>query len=144
MTYDEWEATVPAEMHTVPCWQVQAYRLGCFIAAAAEIDTEPLLADPRFVKAAAQLCDAAGSISPNLAEGYSRFSAAARIQFYEYAHGSASEATTRYFNARRKLDPALLPSRLALLGSISRLTLTMIQSERRKLRPPKPRKPREE
>ena len=139
MTYDEWEAAVPAEMRAEPCWQVQAYRLGCFAAAMADLDTEVLAADPRFVKAAAQLCDAAGSISPNLAEGYSRFSPAARIQFYEYAYGSASEAKTRYLNVQRKIDPALLTSRLAVLGGINRLILAMIRSARRKLPPRRPR-----
>jgi four helix bundle protein len=47
-----------------------------------------------------QLYEAVGSVSANLAEGYSRGTGKDRARFYEYALGSARESRDWYFKAR--------------------------------------------
>ena len=130
MTYDEWEATVPAEIKADLVWRVQAYRLGSYLAACADHDSRALATDARLVATAAQLFKAAGSVPANIAEGYSRLSTRDRVRYYEYALGSAAEARTWYVAMRDTLGAGPLAERVATLRSITRLLLTMIRSGR--------------
>jgi four helix bundle protein len=77
-----------------------------------------------------QLYRALGSISANLAEGYSRVSGRDRARFYEYALGSARESRDWYYKARHVLGQTVTSHRLALLTQIVRLLLTMIPQQR--------------
>lgn len=131
MTYDEWEATIPAGVRQDVIWKVQAYRLALFLAACAEDDTRAMNEDERFRQSGAQLCRAAGSVAANIAEGYPRQSGRDRIRYYEYALGSAAEVKVWYLNGRATLAPGVIEDRFALLRSITRLLLTMIRSARR-------------
>ena len=133
MTYEEWEATVPDDVKREPLWHVQAYRLALLLADGAELDTRGLRdgsSDPRFVKNAAQLCAAAGSVAANIAEGYPRRSGKDRCRYYEYALTSLAETKSWYLTVRRSIDPAVMTLRLATMRSISRLLLTMMRSAR--------------
>ena len=131
MTYDEWEAAIPAAVRQDVIWRVQAYRLALYLAACAEEDTGPMNADPRFSPTASQLSRAAGSVAANIAEGYPRRSAPDRIRYYEYALGSAAEVKVWYLYSRTALVPGSIDERFALLRSITRLLLTMIRTARK-------------
>jgi len=136
MTYEEWESTVPAAVKADVIWRVQAFRLGSFLAASADLDAESMADQPRLAKSAAQLSGAAASIAANIAEGYARLSPKDRIRYYEYALGSAGEAKSWYITLSRSLDPSRVDSRLAVLTSITRLLLKMIRSGRLQSLPP--------
>jgi hypothetical protein len=71
-----------------------------------------------------------GSISANLAEGYSRGTGKDRARFYEYALGSARESRDWYFKARHILGDTIAQHRMQLLSEIIRLVLTMIPQQR--------------
>ena len=133
MTYNEWEATIPAAVRQDVIWRVQAYRLALYLAACAEEDTRAIAGDGRFAETASQLCRAAASIAANIAEGYPRQSGRDRVRYYEYALGSAAEVKVWYLSAHATLAPGVIEDRFALLRSITRLLLTMIRSAR----PPK-------
>jgi len=76
------------------------------------------------------LYEALGSISANLAEGYSRGTGKDRARFYEYALGSARESRDWYFKARHVLGETVFPHRLQLLTRMIQLLLTMIPQQR--------------
>jgi len=78
-----------------------------------------------------------GSISANLAEGYSRGTGRDRARFYEYALGSVRESRDWYFKARHALGETVFHHRLQLLTRVIQLILTMIPQQRgRPLREP--------
>jgi four helix bundle protein len=143
MTYDEWEATVPGTLKADAIWKVQAYRLASYVACEAGFDADKVAERPWLVKSAGQLASAAESVPANIAEGYARLSPKDRIRYYEYALGSAAETKSRYVSLSRRFDPSLVDARLAVLASISRLVLKMIQSGRLKPRPPEDPPPAE-
>ena len=47
MTYDEWEATIPAAVKQDVIWKVQAYRLALYLAACAGEDSREIDGNPR-------------------------------------------------------------------------------------------------
>lgn len=83
MTYDQWEATVPATLKSDALWRVQAFRLASYLAAVASLDADGIAEAPWLVKSAGQLSSAAESIPANVAEGYARLSPKDRIRYYE-------------------------------------------------------------
>ncbi|HEX8849515.1 MAG TPA: four helix bundle protein [Gemmatimonadaceae bacterium] len=132
MTYDEWEATVPAEVRSDATWKVEVYRLGLYLGALAWRDAERLLGDPRGALVAGQLMRSAASIAANVAEGYGRRSPKERVRFYEYSLGSAGETRAWYVTIVELLGKSIVEARLATLLSATRLLLTMIRREREK------------
>lgn len=105
---------------------MEAYRLGLFAADVGWHDTTKLMRDKRTLELSDQLYRALGSISANLAEGYSRGTGRDRARFYEYALGSARESRDWYYKGRHILGPAVTTHRLSLLTQIIRLLLTMV------------------
>lgn len=71
-----------------------------------------------------------GSVSANIAEGYSRGTGKDRARFYEYALGSARESRDWYFKARHILGNEVVTHRLSLLTEVIRLLLTMTPQQR--------------
>ena len=130
MNLDEWVACAPAALRESPTWKVRAYQIGTHVAQLASTDALALERQPRFADAASQLVRAAGSIPATIAEGYSRQSRRDRIRYYEYALGSAREATTWYTNIATTLTPGILDDRLTLLSRACQLLLRMIHNER--------------
>ena len=130
MTYDEWEATVPAAVKQDVIWRVQAYRLALYLGSCAGDDSRSMHEDARLDQTVSQLLRAAGSVAANIAEGYPRQSGRDRIRYYEYALGSAAEVKVWYLNSRAAIAAGALEDRFALLRSITRLLLTMIRSAR--------------
>jgi four helix bundle protein len=130
MTYDEWLASVPSEFTRDPLWRMEVYQLGLFASDLAWHDVSKLAQDKRAISLADQLYRAVGSISANIAEGYSRKSGKDQARFYEYSLGSAREARVWYYQGRHILPGAVATHRLQLLTKIIRLLLTIIPAER--------------
>ncbi len=130
--YEEWEQGVPHSIRKDLLWRVEAYRLGLFLAELAWHDTVKIQALRRY-SLADQLYRAAGSVSANLAEGYSRGTGKDRSKFYEYSLGSARETRDWYYKARHALGETVVNHRIELTSSLIRLTLSMIKTERAKL-----------
>ncbi|MBM3837309.1 MAG: four helix bundle protein [Verrucomicrobia bacterium] len=130
MNYQEWLATVPAEITADSLWKMEAYRLGLFLSDLAWHDATKLIQDKRTQDLSGQLFRSVGSISANLAEGYSRGTGRDRSRFYEYALGSAREARDWYYKARYVLTDTVTNHRTRLTTQLIRLLLAMIPQQR--------------
>lgn len=131
MNYSEWEKTLTPAITDDPLWSVKAYRRALFAADIGWEDVTKLIKDPRTHNLADQLYRALGSVSANLAEGYSRGSNKDRVRFYEYALGSARESRDWYYKARYILTESVAQHRIELQTEIIKLLLTMIPQQRR-------------
>ena len=129
MKYEEWEQSTPETIRADSLWQVAAYRLALFLADVGWHDVSKLVQDRRTRSLSDQLYRAVGSISANIAEGYSRGTGRDRARFYEYALGSARESRDWYFKGRHILGEVVTQHRLQLLTDIIRLLLTMVPQQ---------------
>jgi len=140
MKYTEWELTVPETIRGDSLWKMNAYRLALFLGDVGWYDVVRLAQDRHTIGLADQLYRALGSISANLAEGYSRGTGKDRARFpvpapragYEYALGSARESRDWYYKGRHVLTQAVAQHRLELLTRVIRLLLTMIPQQRQR------------
>lgn len=130
MNYKEWEKSVPEAITADSLWKMSAYRLALFLADVGWHDVTKLMQDRRTIGLSDQLYRSLGSISANLAEGYSRGTGKDRARFYEYALGSARESRDWYFKGRHVLGETVVQHRLQLLAEIIRLLLTMTSRQR--------------
>ena len=130
VTQDEWLTTVPIEITGDPLWRMEVYRLALFMSDIAWPDACKLMQNHSTLGLSDQLYRATGSISANIAEGYSRQSGKDQARYYEYALGSARESRTWYYQARHILTDQVALHRIKLLTSIIRLLMTMIPAER--------------
>jgi four helix bundle protein len=130
MTFEEWLESVPGYITEDTLWKVEAYRLALFAADVCWQDLSKLIQDRRTRDLMGQLYKAAGSMSANIAEGYSRGHQKDRARFYEYALGSARESRDWYYKARHVLGPQVTRHRLELTTQIIKLLLTMVPDQR--------------
>ena len=130
MNYEEWAETVPEEIKADSLWKMTAYRLALFLSDLEWRDTAKLVRSRRMIGLSDQLYRALGSVSANLAEGYSRGTGKDRARFYEYSLGSARESRDWYFKGRHVLGEAVFRHRLQLLTRVIQLILTMIPQQR--------------
>jgi four helix bundle protein len=130
MDYKEWEKAVPEEFKADSVWKVTAYRLALYLSDLCWQDLQNLLQDKRTSSIADQLYRSVGSISANLAEGYSRVSGKDRAIFYQYSLGSTREARDWYFKARHVLGEENFNHRVQVLTEILRLLVKMISQQR--------------
>jgi four helix bundle protein len=130
MNYGEWEERVPEMIKADSLWKMKAYRIALFLADVGWHDATKLMRDRRTLGLSDQLYRALGSISANLAEGYSRGTGKDRARFYEYALGSARESRDWYFKGRHVLGETVAQHRLQLLSEVIRLLLTMVPQQR--------------
>ncbi|MDE3091576.1 MAG: four helix bundle protein, partial [Chloroflexota bacterium] len=93
-------------------------------------DATRLMRDKRTLDLSDQLFRAVGSISANVAEGYSRGTGKDRARFYEYSLGSARESRDWYYKGRHVLGDKVASHRLNFLVQIVRLLLTMVPQQR--------------
>jgi four helix bundle protein len=133
MNYEEWVVMVPEQIKADSLWKITAYRLALFLGDLGWQDTTKLTRERRMLGLSDQLYRALGSISANLAEGYSRGTGKDRARFYEYALGSARESRDWYFKARHVLGDVVFQHRLQLLTRVIQLLLTMIPQQRGRL-----------
>jgi four helix bundle protein len=130
MNYQEWLETVPEVITGDKLWGVTAYRLALFIGDIGWHDVTKLMGDRRTLGLSDQLYRSLGSISANLAEGYSRGSNKDRVRFYAYALGSARESRDWYYKARLILGENVIVHRLDVLTQVIHLILTMLPQQR--------------
>ena len=130
MNYHEWLKTVPKDFTEDALWRMEVCRISLFAGDLAWRDATKLMQDRRTLKLLDQLYSAVGSISANIAEGYSRSSHKDQARFYEYSLGSAREARNWYFEGRHALGETVASHRIQLLTQIIRQLLNIIPSER--------------
>lgn len=130
MRYTEWEASVPKQLRDDLVWRRQDYRLALYAADLGWDDLRRLNRERASSAIADQLGRALGSVSANIAEGYSRSSGPDRVRFYEYALGSARESRDWYHKARHVLGPTVVRHRLKVLTSVVRLITASLPFER--------------
>ncbi|MFH2218484.1 MAG: four helix bundle protein [Pseudomonadota bacterium] len=130
MNYEEWEKLVPEEIKKDSLWKIEAYRIALFAADLGWHDVTKLMNDRRTRGLSDQLYRSLGSISANLAEGYSRGTGKDRARFYEYSLGSARESRGWYYKGRHVLGETVMQHRLGLVTQIIRLLLTMVPQQR--------------
>jgi four helix bundle protein len=130
MNYHEWEASVPDAIRDDSLWKAKVYRLALFASEMGWQDATKLLEDRRTRSLSDQLYRSIGSISANIAEGYSRGTSKDRAHFYEYALGSAREARDWYYKARYILSDDVTTHRVNYLSEIIRLLLVMVPDQR--------------
>jgi len=130
LEYREWEIGVSATLTQDVLWKVAAYRRALFATDLGWTDVTVLSRDRRTASLSDQLYRSLGSVSANLAEGYSGGGAKDRARFYEYALGSARESRDWYYKGRHLLGPEITEHRLQLQTEIIRLLLRMIPDER--------------
>ncbi len=130
MNYEEWEKSAPTSITSDSLWKMTAYRLAMFVGDIGWHDVTKLMKDQRTVKLSSQLYEALGSISANLAEGYSRGTGKDRARFYEYSLGSARESRDWYDKGRHVLGEVVTQHRLQLLNRIASLLLVMVPDQR--------------
>ncbi len=109
-----------------PLDRVQAYQLALAAVREGREDARTLAGKAECRDVAPQLLRALGSIAANVAEGYSRGTAADRRRFLEYALGSTRESIVWYETSGHE---AASP-RVERLVMIRRLLLTMIRNSR--------------
>lgn len=130
MTFDEWVASLPDEIKGDTLWKMEAYRLALFAAEIGWHDITKLMKDRRTQGLSDQLYRSLGSVSANLAEGYSHHTGKSRAQFYQYALGSARESRDWYYKAHHILKETVVQHRIGLLTQIIKLLLTMVPQQR--------------
>ena len=126
----EWMDSVPRAVRDDVMWKMEAYRLGLYVCDTAWDDVTVLSEDARTLSLSDQLYRSLGSISANIAEGYSRGGGRDRARFLEYALGSARESRDWYVKGRRVLDAERVGSQIDALTSIIRLLTVMSRNER--------------
>ena len=130
MNYLSWLETIPAELTGDPLWRNEVYRLAVLLGDLAWHDVSKLYKDRRTLDLSNQLFRAIGSVSSNIAEGYSWRSGKDQARFYEYALGSARESRNWYYLGRHVTGQTVANHRMELLTKIIRLLLVMIPNER--------------
>jgi len=130
MNYQEWEESVPQEFKADVLWKMSVYRYALFASDLGWSDVTKLMKDKRTLGAADQLYRSIGSVSANIAEGYSRGTGKDRARFYEYSLGSARESRDWYFKGRHILGSEVFQHRIKFLTDIIRLLLTIIPQQR--------------
>jgi four helix bundle protein len=121
---------VPREIKDDALWQMMLYRQALFLGEMVWFDVCKLVDDRRTMRLSDQLYRAIGSISANIAEGYSRASRKDQARFYEYGLGSARESRDWYYKGRHVLGKPVAGHRLGLLVHIIRQLLTLVPSTR--------------
>jgi len=130
MNFEEWQNDVSESIKTDALWKVSVYRYALFSGDLGWYDVTKLQRDHRMIGVSDQLYRALGSVSANIAEGYSRGSNKERAHFYEYSLGSARESRDWYHKARHILGDVVIQHRMNMLVQIIKLLLTMIPEQR--------------
>jgi len=130
MNFSDWQDQVPLSIREDTLWDVEAYRLSLFASDVCWQDIRKLHEESHTQSLADQLYRAVGSISSNIAEGYSRGTGKDRARFYEYALGSARESRDWYYKSRFVIGEDVVAHRLDFMTQIIRLLLVMVPDQR--------------
>jgi len=132
MNFEEWQNDVSESIKTDSLWKMSVYRYALFLGDLGWFDVTKLQQDRRMFGLSDQLYRALGSVSANIAEGYSRGSNKERAHFYEYSLGSARESRDWYHKARHLLGNVVVEHRMNMLVQVIKLLLTMVPEQRGK------------
>lgn len=130
MDFETLEQGAPEAFRRDSLWKMKAYRLALYLGDLYWHDIAVLTKDQRMTSVADQLYRAVGSVSANLAEGYSGVSGKDRALFYQYSLGSTHEARDWYYKARHILGDEILNYRVEVLTEILKLVVKMIPQQR--------------
>lgn len=130
MNFEEWQNDVSETIKTDSLWKMSVYRYALFLGDLGWFDVTKLQQDRRMFGLSDQLYRALGSVSANIAEGYSRGSNKERAHFYEYSLGSARESRDWYHKARHVLGNVVVEHRMNMLVQVIKLLLTMVPEQR--------------
>ncbi len=130
LKYADWLGTVPAEINNDPIWEHEVYRLALFADDLGWEDTLKLSEAKLMFSVADQLHRSLGSISANLAEGYSRSKGLERARCFEIALGSARASRDWYYKSRHVLSPDVVKHRMGLITHIIAMLAPMISLQR--------------
>jgi len=130
MNFSDWQEQVPSSIREDTLWDVEAYRLSLFASDVCWRDIREIHEESHAHSLADQLYQAVGSISSNIAEGYSRGTGKDRARFYEYALGSARESRDWYYKSRFIIGEEVVDHRLDFMTQIIRLLLVMVPDQR--------------
>jgi len=128
--FSDWEKTVPIQITDDALWKMKVYRIALFLGDSCHPDIKTLYKNKSTFSIADQLNRAVGSISANIAEGYSRSTGKDRARFYEYALGSARESRDWIYKCRDILGEDTAKHHMDTLSEIIRLLLRMIPDQR--------------
>ena len=124
-----WEKTIPAEERGDPIWGLDVYRLARFALDRAHEDLRRH--DKNLPKETRdQLLSSVASIAANVAEGYSRPSAADRARFYAYSLGSLRETIVWYSSLRDHIGARLVGGKADRLQRPARRWIAVAQHRR--------------
>lgn len=132
MNFNDWVESLPSAIKNDSLWKMEAYRLALFATEMGWHDVTELMKDKRTLGIADQLYRALGSISANLAEGYSHHTGKSRAQYYQYALGSAREARDWHYKSHHVLKEEVVNHRINFLTQVIKLLLTMVPQQRGK------------
>ena len=130
MNFSDWQDQVPASIREDTLWDIEAYRLSLFASDVCWQDIRKIHEESNAYSLADQLYRAVGSISSNIAEGYSRGTGKDRARFYEYSLGSARESRDWYYKSRFIIGENVVDHRLDFMTQIIRLLLVMVPDQR--------------
>ncbi len=128
--YNDWIKSVPKAITDDTLWKMKVYRLSLFLGDIGWNDISVLYKDGRTKSLSNQLYRALGSISSNIAEGYSMGTGKNRARYYEYALGSTRETRDWYYKGRHILGNEIIEHRFLILTEIIKLLLTMVPDQR--------------
>ncbi len=130
MNFEKWQNDISESIKTDSLWKMSVYRYALFLGDLGWFDVTKLQKDRRMFGLSDQLYRALGSVSANIAEGYSRGSNKERAHFYEYSLGSARESRDWYHKARHVLGNVVVEHRMNILVQVIKLLLTMVPEQR--------------
>ena len=130
LTYQNWMNDVPSEITNDTLWRMEVYRIALFMGDIAWTDVSKLAKNRQMRSLSDQLYRSVGSISANIAEGYSKASKKDQARFYEYSLGSARETRDWYYKSRHILGDNVALHRMRLLVSIIRTLLKLVPEYR--------------
>lgn len=132
MNFKDWVETVPEGIKNDALWKMTVYKQALFFGDIAWLDVGKLAKDKKTLALSDQLYRAAGSISANIAEGYSRASKKDQARFYEYSLGSARECRGWYYQARYVLGENVSNHRIQFLEEIIKQLMVIVPAQRGK------------
>ncbi len=131
-----WERTCHEAITSDVIWKLDVYRASLFLLHLARADAKLVAKHSLDHELAGQLLHAAGSVSANIGEGFSRSSRADRLRFLDYALGSDRESMSWYYAAADVFPTDTVDDRMILLARIRSLLLGLIRSTRARARRP--------
>jgi four helix bundle protein len=125
-----WERACPAAITSDVLWKLDAYRVAMYLLHSTRRDFRANQISPADPWLITQLVRAAGSVSANLSEGYSRPTRADRLRFLGYALSSTRECIPWYESLRDTIPDDVIDERIRLIARLRSLLLGVIRSLR--------------